>query len=147
MAGADCKLKGARLCAKRQPQHAGMGKTAGISDAPCATNALRLVLRTQSRSGNASPRSIPSEPQEWLRSGEGISVRTPRTGKVGERSGDGRRGLQIGRSAAVREAPAAARRNGEDGWNFRRALRHQRAATGPADTVAVRERFAKVNPL
>jgi hypothetical protein len=39
--------------------------------------------------------SIPSEPEELLRAGEGIGVRTRRAGKVGERAGDGGRGLQI----------------------------------------------------
>jgi hypothetical protein len=39
--------------------------------------------------------SIPFEPDELLRGGEGIGVRTRRGGKVGERACDGARGLQI----------------------------------------------------
>ena len=35
------------------------------------------------------------EPEELLRGGEGIGVRTRCGGKVGERAGDGGRGLQI----------------------------------------------------
>ena len=39
--------------------------------------------------------SVPFEPEELPRGGEGISVRTGRGGKAGERAGDGGRGLQI----------------------------------------------------
>src|SRR6266516_2901196 len=35
------------------------------------------------------------EPEELLRGGEGKGVRTRRSGKVGERAGEGERGLQI----------------------------------------------------
>src|SRR6266550_7740107 len=40
-------------------------------------------------------RSIASEPEEFLPTGESIGVRTRRGGKVGERAGEGGRGLQI----------------------------------------------------
>src|SRR6266576_1958839 len=40
-------------------------------------------------------RSIASEPEEFLPTGERIGVRTRRGGKVGERADDGGRGLQI----------------------------------------------------
>jgi len=39
--------------------------------------------------------SIRFQPEEVLRGGQGIGVWTRRTGKVGERAGDGGRGLQI----------------------------------------------------
>ena len=39
--------------------------------------------------------SIPSEPEELWRAGRDVRVRAGRAGKVGERAGDGGRGLQI----------------------------------------------------
>src|SRR5438093_753312 len=44
---------------------------------------------------NAHLKSIAPQPEELLRADEGIGERTGRAGKVGERAGDGGRGLQI----------------------------------------------------
>jgi len=47
------------------------------------------------RRRHAAPFSIPFESEALLEGGEGIGVRTRRGGKVGERAGEGGRGLQI----------------------------------------------------
>ena len=41
-----------------------------------------------------SPFSIGNQPEELLRAGDGIGVRTHRAGKIAERAGEGGRGLQ-----------------------------------------------------
>ena len=58
----------------------------------------RAPFATLGRSAPRAAEIVPlrsREPEELLRGGEGISVRTGRGGKVGERAGDGGRGLQI----------------------------------------------------
>jgi hypothetical protein len=62
-----------------------------------STRVLISSLGSQGHGWNASlPNAmlILLEPEELLRAGDGIGVRTRRAGKIGERAGAGRRGWQ-----------------------------------------------------
>ena len=90
MAGAG---NGARLCRPRPAAAGGTATHVGFGHAPGGFNPLRLVFDTVALRERCA--SIPFEPEELLRGGEGIGVRTRRGGEVGERAGDGGRGLQM----------------------------------------------------